>query len=587
MTLLIVFAFLAGLVTIFAPCIWPILPIVLSAGATGGEKKPLGIVVGLAVSFMLIILVLASLVKVIPFDPEALRTLAVFIIGFLGLTMIIPALGARLEAVVSRLGGMGGRFTHSSGTGFGSGFVVGFALGIVWSPCAGPILATIATLAATQAVSFDVVLITFAFVVGVALPLFVLAVLGQKVFVKTRFFSRYTKRIQQTFGAIMILAALAIYTGYDKTLQTKILDSFPGYSSFLYQFEKNDAVKQKLDELKNVKRKGSFFDTQTDVSAKAAESGLQNYGPAPEFAGIVRWLNTEGALTMESLRGKVVLLDFWTYSCINCIRTLPYVTSWYEKYKDQGFVVVGVHTPEFEFEKKTSNVSDAMKRYKINYPVAQDNAYGTWQAYNNHYWPAHYLIDAQGDVRQYHFGEGKYEETEMAIQALLKEAGQNVQAGIVDIEAEKSGGRQTPETYLGSKRMERFVSPEEVTGTAQSFTAPATIPKNSFAYAGTWTVEDERAIASAGAALKLSFEGKKVFLVMAPPAAGQSATVEVFLDGRRVEASFAGSDVADGRMTIDADRLYELIDLRGATGAHVLEIRFEGAGAAAYAFTFA
>lgn len=252
MTILIFFAFLAGLVTILAPCIWPILPIVLSAGASGGERKPLGIVVGLAVSFMLIILALASLVKVIPFDPESLRTLAVIIIGFLGLTMLIPALGARLEASVSRLSGLGGRFTQRSGTGFGSGFVVGFALGIVWSPCAGPILATIATLAATQAVSFNVVLITFAFVVGVALPLFILAVLGQKVLAKTRFFSQYTHRIQQAFGIIMILAALAIYTGYDRTLQTKILDSFPGYSDFLYRFEKNDTVKEKLDELNGV-----------------------------------------------------------------------------------------------------------------------------------------------------------------------------------------------------------------------------------------------------------------------------------------------------------------------------------------------
>ncbi|MEK9151560.1 MAG: cytochrome c biogenesis protein DipZ [Patescibacteria group bacterium] len=587
MTLLILFAFLAGLVTIFAPCIWPILPIVLSAGASGGEKKPLGIVVGLAVSFMLIILALASLVKVIPFDPEALRTLAVFIIGFLGLTMIIPALGARLEAAVSRLSGLGGRFTHNSGTGFGSGFIVGFALGIVWSPCAGPILATIATLAATQAVSFQVVLITFAFVVGVALPLFILAVLGQKVLVKTSFFSRYTKRIQQVFGAIMILAALAIYTGYDRTLQTKILDSFPGYGNFLYQFEKNDAVKQKLDELKGAGREGAFRDTKT--IAQAAKSGLANYGPAPEFTGIVNWLNTDTPLTLESLRGKVVLVDFWTYSCINCIRTLPYLTSWYEKYKDQGFVIVGVHTPEFEFEKKTSNVVEAMKRYKINYPVAQDNDYATWQAYSNRYWPAHYLIDAEGNVRQYHFGEGKYEETEKAIQELLKEAGQKVTADISNVETEESSGRQTPETYLGSARMERFVSPEAVTDGEQPFMAPENIrdiPKNSFAYAGIWKVEAERAIALADAKLVMRFEGKKVFLVMAPAVSGQSSTVSVFLDGERVAAALAGNDVTDGAVTVDADRLYELIDMRGVTGEHTLELRFEGSGTAAYAFTF-
>ncbi len=585
MTVLILFAFLAGLVTILAPCIWPILPIVLSAGATGGERKPLGIVTGLAVSFMLIILALASLVKVIPFDPDSLRTLAVVIIGFLGLTMIIPALGARLEAAVSRLGGLGGRFTQRSGTGFGSGFVVGFALGIVWSPCAGPILATIATLAATQAVSFNVVLITFAFVAGVAVPLFILAVLGQKVLAKTRFFSRYTKRIQQGFGVIMILAALAIYTGYDRTLQTKILDAFPGYGNFLYQLEKKDIVKERLNELKGAGKDGAFRDTQK--TAGAAKSDLSHYGPAPEFVGIAKWLNTDVPLTLTGLRGKVVLVDFWTYSCINCIRTLPYLVSWYEKYQDQGFVIVGVHTPEFEFEKKTSNVQEAMKRYKIEYPVAQDNDYGTWQAYNNRYWPAQYLIDAEGDVRQYHFGEGKYAETEKAIQELLEEAGQKVTADISVIEAEKLSGRQTPETYLGSSRMERFVSPESVTGEEQSFTIPAKISKNSFTYAGQWKVEPERALAIKDAKLMLHFEGKKVFLVMAPAVAGQSSVVEVLLDGTPLEAKFAGTDVTVGQVTVNQDRLYELIDMRGTSGEHTLELFFKDSGTAVYAFTFA
>lgn len=250
MTILILFAFFSGIVTIFAPCIWPILPIVLSAGATGGERKPLGIVTGLAVSFMLATLALAFVVQVIPFDPEVLRLFAVFVIALLGLTLIVPALGARLEGVVSRFASLGGRFTKNSGTGFWSGFITGFALGLVWSPCAGPILATIATLAATQAVSFQVVLVTLAFVLGVSLPLFVLAVLGKRVLAKTRALAPYTKRIQQAFGLIMILAALAIYTGYDKTLQTNLLDTFPKYESFLNGLEKNATVKEKLNELK-------------------------------------------------------------------------------------------------------------------------------------------------------------------------------------------------------------------------------------------------------------------------------------------------------------------------------------------------
>lgn len=419
MTILILFAFLSGVVTIFAPCIWPILPIVLSAGATGGERKPIGIVTGLAVSFMLATLALTYIVRVIPFDPESLRLFAVSVIALLGLTLIIPALGVYLEGFVSRLASVGGRFTNNSGTGFWGGFFTGFALGLVWSPCAGPILATIATLAATQAVSFQVVLITLAFALGVSLPLFVLALLGNKVLTKTRVLAPYTQRIQQAFGLIMILAALAIYTGYDKTLQTRILDTFPSYESFLNGLEKNDAVKQELDELK-----GNDLENlpgEIEKTEASVKSDLPSFGQAKEFAGIAQWLNTDMPLTMQDLRGRVVLIDFWTYGCINCIRTRPYVTSWYEKYKDRGFVVIGIHTPEFEFEKKTANVTEALKRLKINYPVAQDNDYTMWQAYQNQYWPAVYLIDAQGRIRYTHFGEGKYSETDLAIQALLNE----------------------------------------------------------------------------------------------------------------------------------------------------------------------
>lgn len=585
MLLLVLFAFLSGIITIFAPCIWPILPIVLSAGVTGGERKPLGIVSGLAVSFMLATLTLAFIVKIIPFDPEVLRLFAVFVIALLGATFIIPALGTQLESVVSRLASLGGRFTQNSGTGFWGGFITGFALGLVWSPCAGPILATIATLAATQAVSFQVVLITFSFVLGVSLPLFVLTVLGKKVLTKTRALAPYTKRVQQAFGLIMILAAGAIYTGYDRVLQTKLLDTFPGYGSFLNGLEKNDTVKQKLDELKNTGKESVSLKREEPQSNM--KSNLPHYGQAPEFVGIAHWLNTDTTLTMKDLRGKVVLVDFWTYSCINCIRTLPYVTSWYEKYKDQGFVVVGVHTPEFEFEKKTANVSDALAQYNIHYPVAQDNEYGTWQAYSNRYWPAHYLIDAEGNIREYHFGEGNYEETERDIQSLLEEAGKGVGADtLTNVLADTPGRNQTPETYVGSARMERFASPEKVTGEAQVFTTPGILKKDSFAYAGPWQVESERALAGNAATLTLHFEGKKAFLVLAPPDNASSGSVKVFLDQNPITGESAGKDVIDGKVTVDKDRLYELFDGKEVTGEHTLRLEFETPGTAAYAFTF-
>ncbi len=419
MTILIAFAFLSGAVTIFAPCIWPILPIVLSAGAIGGEKKPFGIVSGLAVSFMLATLALALVVQVISFNPEVLRLFAVGVIALLGLTLIIPVLGAQLEGVVSRLTSFGGRFTQNAGSGYWSGFLTGFALGLVWSPCAGPILATIATLAATQTVSFQVVLVALSFVLGVSLPLFVLAVLGKTVLTKTRALAPYTKRIQQIFGLIMILASGAIYTGYDKVLQTKWLDTFPSYGNFLDGLEKNDTVKKKLDELKNTDVKNPTF--KREESKVPTEKNFPQHGKAPELVGIEKWLNTDTTLTMQHLRGKVVLIHFWTFGCINCIRTVPFVSGWYEKYQDQGFIVIGVHTPEFSSERQTENVIKALKKYQIHYPVAQDNNYATWRAYNNRYWPAQYLIDKEGNIRFTHFGEGEYQEIEEAIQSLLDE----------------------------------------------------------------------------------------------------------------------------------------------------------------------
>ncbi|MBP5993615.1 MAG: cytochrome c biogenesis protein DipZ [Candidatus Moranbacteria bacterium] len=585
MTILVLFAFLSGVVTIFAPCIWPILPIVLSSGATGGERKPLGIVTGLATSFLLATLALAWVVQIIPFDPDVLRLFAVFVIALLGLTLVIPALGARLEGMVSRFASFGGRWTQSSGTGFWGGFLTGFALGLVWSPCAGPILATIAALAATQAVNFQVVLITVAFVIGVASPLFILAVLGKKILTKTRVLAPYTKYIQQVFGLIMILAAGAIYTGYDKALQTKLLDTFPNYESFLNGLEKNDTVKQKLDELKGVDGENPLL--KKEEPKLNMKKNLPQYGQAPEFVGIEQWLNTDSALTMDKLRGKVVLVDFWTYSCINCIRTLPYVTGWYEKYKDQGFVVIGVHTPEFEFEKKTANVTDALEQYKINYPVAQDNRYGTWQAYNNRYWPAHYLIDSEGRIREYHFGEGNYQETEQAIQSLLEEAGRTVGSDtLTGIVADTPGRSQTPETYLGSDRMERFQSPERVTGEMQAFTLPTGLKKHYFAYSGAWKVESERAIAGSNATLSIHFYGKKVFLVMAPSDDTSSGSVKVFLDQNVIERDLSGGDVIDGRVSVDAEKLYELFDGNGVAGEHTLRLEFETPGTAVYAFTF-
>ncbi len=576
------FAFLSGLVTIFAPCIWPLLPIILSSGVTGGHRKPLGIVTGISVSFLFATLALTFVLRIFPIDPEIFRLLGIGIIVLLGIMLLIPKATLWLEGGVSRLVGRFG-IVQNTGTGFGAGFITGAALGLVWSPCAGPILATVATVAATQGVSVDIFLIALFFVLGVSVPLFSIAFLGQKAFVRMRGANTYTARIQQVFGVVIIATGLLIYTGYDKVFQSKFLEMCGSAGTWLTSFESSDFISAQLEELRLPGGAG----TALRGDEKIDPNHLAHLGPAPEFSGITTWLNTDSgrALTMsEDLKGKVVLIDFWTYSCINCIRTLPYVREWHEKYKDAGFTVIGVHTPEFLFEQKTENVAAAIKQYQLTYPVAQDNQYATWQSYRNRYWPAHYLIDAKGNIRYTHFGEGKYQETEAAIQALLQEAGQASEEGFVQVEAEAEGtGEQTRETYLGVDRMERFQSaPAPELGT-QVFVLSQALPVHSWGYKGTWNLEAERGIAENGAALQFQVKAKKVFLVMGPTQ--QSAPVEVWLDGQPIPEAFVGSDVVDGKITVAEERLYELVNAKEG-GEHSLELIFPEGGVAVYAFTF-
>lgn len=581
MAIFLGFAFLSGLVTIFAPCIWPLLPIILSSAAGGGRSKPLGITLGIMLSFLFFTLSISYLVQLFHLDSNLLRLFAVIVIGFLGLSLVIPALSARLEILVSRFSGAVGGGPSTKGSGFLAGLITGCSLGIVWSPCAGPILATIATLAATQAVNARVVLVASVYVLGVGIPLFIFASFGSWLFTRSRFLSPYTGRIQQVFGVIMILTAAAIYTNYDKVLQTKLLNTFPAFSTSLNRLESAEAVKAGLNVLK---KKGENSGT---LMASLSDS-LPKGGPAPEFAGITKWLNTSAPLTLSGLRKKVVLVDFWTYTCINCIRTLPHVTRWYDEYKDRGLVVVGVHTPEFEFEKNTRNVQQAIEQYHIHYPVAQDNNYATWKAYDNEYWPAEYLIDGEGRIRRTHFGEGEYEETEEAIRSLLAEQGESVAGkGMKNIADETPKSPLTPETYLGSSRMERFSSKERMTGGTRLFMLPARLPLHHFAYQGEWDVKPESAGARRrGSALEINFYASKVFLVMTPRSRSPADEVKIYLDGEVIPQSAAGKDVKMGRLRVFTSRLYDLVDLRGKTENHRLRLEFENFGTSVFAFTF-
>jgi cytochrome c biogenesis protein CcdA/thiol-disulfide isomerase/thioredoxin len=568
MSILLLFAFLAGFVTILAPCIWPLLPIVLSASSGSGKRRPLGLTLGVMTSFSLFTLSISYLEKIFHLDANVFRFVAVVIIGLLGISMMIPSLGTAFENFINKILSPFQNKFKKQGTGFSAGYMTGFSIGLVWAPCAGPILATIATLAATQAVNIKVVGVTVAYVLGLGVPLFFFSLAGSRIFGKMRQLTKYTGRIQQVFGLIMVIAAVLIYTNYDKILQVKILQLFPAYGSFLNNLENNKQVSKELSNLRG---------------DQSSSDNLSDMGQAPDFAGIKEWLNTK-PLTIAHLKGKVVLIDFWTYSCVNCVRTLPHVTGWYEKYKNNNFVVVGVHTPEFAFEKKLSNVKNALYEFNIHYPVALDNQYGTWKAYKNHYWPAEYLIDAKGIIRRMHFGEGHYDEMEMAIRELLVESGQRINVQPEANEDTTPHYSRTPETYLGKARMERFASNETVKGGLQDFTLPSALPEDNFAFEGSWTLSNEAARASKGSSLEIHFKASKVFLVIGPGFMGNQ--VKVLIDGKLNNEFKAGADVKDGIVTLDQERLYHLVDLKGKIESHVLRLEFLNEGDSVYAFTF-
>lgn len=575
MIILLTFAFLSGLVTILAPCIWPILPIILSGSIAGrGHQRPLGITLGVVISFAFFTLAISSLVRLFHLDPNVLRNAAVIVISVLGISMIFPQFATLTEVLISRISALWGR-QAITGNDFLSGLLTGFSLGILWSPCAGPILASIATLSALGQISFSAIAVTLSYVLGVGIPLFVFSFVGQTLFTRTHFLSTHLGKIQQVFGVVMLLTALAIFTHYDTYLQVQLLNAFPQLNSSLTAFESNPQIKKQLDILKG----------NMPTTTESDNSGLFNQNlPAPDFVGITKWLNTTKPLTITSLKGKVVLVDFWTYTCINCIRTLPHVTSWYEKYKNDGFVVIGVHTPEFQFEHDTQNVRNAMNMYKINYPVAQDNNYATWNNYSNEYWPAEYLIDATGNIRRTHFGEGEYDTMEKAIQTLLKENGKKVATPLDAIPDTTPLSRISPETYLGAERME-FYYPTGSTGIIKKTFADQTPTLNSFSLGGKWDIQNENAVAGKNSILTYHFYAGKVFLVLRPPQ-NQTGVVKVMLDGKNVDDKNAGNDVKNSLVTVDTDRLYNLIDLKGKIGEHTLRLEFLAPGISAFAFTF-
>jgi len=583
MALLILFGFIAGAATAISPCVLPVLPIVLTAGATGGRRRPLGIVAGLAVSFTFATVAAVYAISALGLPNDFLRKLAIVILLGFGVTLMIPPLAARLEAWISQFASRFG-VARTRGEGFWSGTAVGASLGLVYAPCAGPILAGVITVSASQSFNFGRLAVALAYGLGTAAVLYFLMLGGRKLIAPL---ARRGAALQIAMGAVMVVFALAMLGNYDIRFQNRIAADLP---SFLVNptesLEETASAQSALAGIRGSSSHGigaRAAQAPKESGTEAVESGLPVLGEAPEFVDNQRWFNTPGdrPLTLAGLRGRVVLVDFWTYSCINCLRTLPYLEAWDAKYRKDGLTIVGVHTPEFPFEREASNVQEAIEANGISYPVVQDNDQATWNAYGNQYWPAEYFIDAEGKVRYVHFGEGEYGEKEKVIRELLAEAGMKVPGKETQVKAlAPSKTVTTPETYLGPERAERFTNAELSPG-LHDFSAPTALPPNEFAYHGRWRIGLDSATA-AGGSLDLNFGARRVYLVLG--SRGHPRRMEVKLDGRPIASADAGSDVDGGVVTIDSQRLYNLVDLPRVEG-HVLELEPQP-GVTGYAFTF-
>jgi thiol-disulfide isomerase/thioredoxin len=444
------------------------------------------------------------------------------------------------------------------------------------------------TVTASQSFNAGRLAVALAYGLGSAVVLYALMIGGRRL---VRPLARRGAVLQIATGAVMVLVGLAMLGEYDLRFQRDVTADLP---SFLVNpaegLENTSSAQAALTRIRGISAHGigaeaARGETPANTRPTAANRlHLPDYGPAPEFTDTEKWFNTPGGrpLQLSKLRGKVVLVDFWTYTCVNCIRTLPYLNAWYKRYHRDGLEIVGVHTPEFPFEREADNVEAAVAREGIEYPVAQDNEYGTWNAYGNQYWPAEYYVGADGHVRYADFGEGNYGKKEEVIRQLLAEAGDRVGAKRSDAHGmAPSAGITTEETYLGPYRAERFTNAELSPG-LHDFTAPKSLPANEFAYHGHWLISLKSATAAAGAKLDLNFGARRVYLVLGSQ--GKARRMRVKLDGRPISSADAGSDVHDGVVDVTSQRLYNLVNLPKVEH-HVLELEPE-AGITGYAFTF-
>jgi cytochrome c biogenesis protein CcdA/thiol-disulfide isomerase/thioredoxin len=540
--LLIGIGFLAGVVTAVSPCVLPVLPILLAGGASG--RKPLRIVAGLVVSFSIFTLFATWLLDQLGLPQDFLRNLAIALLFVMAVVLLVPQAALLIERPLAF-------FSRLRPSRVGGGFFFGATLGLVFVPCAGPVLATVTVVAANEHVGLRAIVLTLAYALGAAVPMLVIAFGGREASAKLRSNAQVVRSVS---GVVIGLVALGLVFHLDDHLANLT----PGYTTFLQnKIENSHDAKKELAKVRGGKA------PLTAKKTNVAGSNLPDYGAAPAILADGAWINSK-PLALSSLRGKVVLIDFWTYSCINCLRTLPHLKTWYATYHRDGLDIIGVHTPEFAFEHVTSNVQAAVKRLGIPYPVVQDNRYRTWDGYANEYWPAEYLIDKQGDVRYTSFGEGDYDKTQNAIRDLLGPDAP-VAKSVPNLTPTEL---QTPESYLGFQRLARYSGSTLVSNREASYHFAKTLPVNGLSYAGRWTVAGDNILAGQGAELRLHYQADDVYIVL-----GGTGTVQALVDGKPV-----------AKLNVNAYKLYTVVSGKTSKNA-LLELRFTP-GVKAYSFTF-
>ena len=611
--LLFTLAFLGGVLTIVSPCILPVLPFVFTRAGLPFTRGGLPLLVGMALTFA----VVASLAAVgggwVVSANQWGRWIAIGLMLAFGLALLLPSVGDRLTRPVVALGNrLSGSVSQREGS-FGSSMLLGVATGMLWAPCAGPILGLILTGAALNGANGETSLLLLAFAAGAGLSLAGALLLGGKVFAVMKRSLGAETYIRRALGAAVAVSAVAIAFGLDTGFLARVSTaSTTRIEQVLFGRLLSKPGQQRAEEdvlLPGPAMSGNSAMTSGNnammsgnaamtggamMSARGSSGDLPVSGSMPPLDGATQWLNSE-PLSREELRGKVVLVDFWTYSCINCIRALPYVKAWHEKYRSQGLVVIGVHSPEFAFEKDLRNVQREVRDLDLTYPVAVDNDYAIWRAFSNQYWPAHYFIDANSNIRHTHFGEGEYDVSERVIQTLLAEAGSTgLPAGLV--EPNPNGAALgsdlvsvlTPETYIGHARAENSASPGgQVPGAPHDYTLPPRIGINQWALTGRWTIgEEDAALNAAPGKIVMRFQARDLHLVLGPGPDGNPVRFRVRLDGAE-PGTDAGTDLdAAGAGVVEEHRLYQLIRQKGPVRDRTFEIEFLDPGVTAYAFTF-